>query len=158
MSSAWLGLPLPSQALLMGARNLVDATTAGAGSGIPVVVVETDDTPSQPNTEDTNLDDPEDYDPLSNFRCSLGEIDYEEMAATAAANAGFLHPNDGEAWRVFSSRICESSGEDLSVLPPNIPPPVWPPPDYSPDDCEQRHIDSVVRAEVHNPAGHDEAS
>lgn len=158
LSSAWLGLTLPSQALLMGARHLVDATTAG-GPDIPVVVVVGDDTPSQTTTTDTGLDDP-DYDPLCNFRCSLGELDPEELEALAASNAGFLHPlhNSGEAWRVFSSRICDSDCED-EINQCGSSGQLWPPPDISPDDNDdQRHIDSIVRAEVHNPAGNDEAS
>jgi hypothetical protein len=157
LSSAWLGLPLPSQAILMGARHLVDATSAGAPQNIPMVVVVNEDTPSQPTT-DTGLDDPE-FDPLSNFRCSVGELDPDELAATAAANAGFLHPlhNTVEAWRAFSSRICdgeEGLEDELNERSNEI----WHS-DFSPDDnSDHRQVDSVVRADVHNSAGHEEAS
>jgi len=100
------------QAMLMGARHLIDATSAGT-PGIPTVIIMGDDTPSAPTT-DTGLDDPEDDDQLDNFRFSVGELDADELAALAAANAGFLHPlhNSGDAWRVFSQRVYDSDGED----------------------------------------------
>ncbi|XP_065337432.1 sodium channel protein 60E isoform X5 [Cloeon dipterum] len=110
-NSPWLGLPLPSQAILMGARQLIDATSAGT-PGIPAVIIIGDDTPSVPTT-DTGLDEPDD-DPLENFRFSVGDLDPDELAATAAANAGFLHPlhHSSDAWHVFSQRVCDSDGED----------------------------------------------
>lgn len=97
--------------MLMGTRQLIEATSAGT-PGIPTVIIMGDDTPSAPTT-DTGLDEPED-DSLDTFRFSVGELDADELAALAAANAGFLHPlhNSGDAWRVFSQRVCDSDGEE----------------------------------------------
>jgi hypothetical protein len=105
--------------MLMGTRHLIDATSAGT-AGIPTVIIMGDDTPSVPTT-DTGLDDPEEDDTLDTFRFSVGELDPDELAALAAANAGFLHPlhNSGEAWRVFSQRVYDSDGEDEFSDPPS---------------------------------------
>jgi len=97
------------QAMLMGTRQLLETTPPG----IPTVIIMGDDTPSVPTTE-SRLDEPEEDDTLDSFRFSLGELDPDELAAVAAANAGFLHPlhNSGDAWRIFSQRVCDSDGEE----------------------------------------------
>ncbi|XP_059488703.1 sodium channel protein 60E-like isoform X4 [Neocloeon triangulifer] len=139
--NTWLGLPLPSQAIFMGARHLIDATSAGT-PGIPTVIIMGDETPSVPTT-DTGLDEPDD-DPLGNFRFSLGELDPDELAATAAANAGFLHPlhNSGDGWRAFSQRVCDSDGEDEFAPHSWTHPLAQSPPDEAAVD---------VAADVHRP-------
>lgn len=131
--------------MLMGTRQVNEPTPPG----IPTVIIMGDDTPSVPTT-DTGLDEPDDDDALDSFRFSLGELDPDELAAVAAANAGFLHPlhNSGDAWRIFSQRVDEEDDEHHAASDAasfhddwTLPMPTSPPED---DDAIRR-----VHADVH---------